>query len=230
MNAKNAAQTGTPLGAVRLAAPRADRAAAVLARAFRDDPIQRYVTPDGDRRARLAPRTFGAVVRYCLLRGEVFTTPDLGGVACWVPPGGKTADLWGVCRSGMVLEPLRLGPAAFGRFMGVSAYMDAERRRVAPAPHWHLFVIGVEPSRQGEGIGGALLAPVLDRADAEGTPCCLETQTERNVRFYEKHGFSVASFGEPRGLPVWTMIRAPRPERAGTRDRKEKSTQEREGR
>lgn len=166
--------------------------------------------PDNNRRARLLRWTCGALVRYCLPHGEVYTTPDLGGVACWLPPGVGTTDIRGMVRSGMVLAPLRLGPAASLRFMGIAAYMDAEREHIVPAPHWYLFAIGVEPPRQGEGIGGALLEPVLARADAIGLSCYLETQTERNVKFYEKHGFTVASVGEPRGLRIWTMLRSPR--------------------
>lgn len=194
---------------VRLGGAQVGSAVAVLTRAFRDDPIQRYVIPDDARRVRRLAWSFGALVRYCLPHGGVYTTPDLGGVACWLPPGVTTTEPWGMIRSGMVLAPLRLGPAAFARFLGVTSCMAAERERVAPGPCWYLCAIGVEPSRQGEGIGGALLGPALARADAGGLPCYLETQVERNVGFYEGHGFTVASVGEPRGLRVWTMLRAP---------------------
>ena len=197
--------------AVALDASRVDRAAAVLARAFQDDPVQRYVIPSGNRRARVAPWTFRVLVRYCLPHGGVYTTPDLGGVACWLPPGIGASEPWGMIRSGMILAPLRLGPTASVRFTRISGYMVVERKRNAPAPHWYLVGIGVEPSRQGEGIGGTLLKPALARADADGVPCYLETQTERNVRFYERHGFRVASEGEPGGQRVWTMLRPPRP-------------------
>ncbi|MDQ4063811.1 MAG: GNAT family N-acetyltransferase [Actinomycetota bacterium] len=194
---------------MRLEAAQIDRASATLARAFQDDPMMRYVLPNDARRARLLPWNFSVLLRYCLPYGEVLTTPDLSGVACWLPPGSGTKEAWGMLRSGMVLAPLRLGPAAFVRFMGLTAYMDAARERIVPTPHWHLFGIGVEPSRQGEGIGGALLDPALARADAHGLPCYLETQTERNVEFYEKRGFKVSEASTVRGLRVWTMLRTP---------------------
>jgi hypothetical protein len=65
--------------------------------------------------------------------------------------------------------------------------------------------VGVEPSEQGRGIGGALMQPILTRAGVEGLPCYLETQNERNLPFYERHGFEVISDGEvPKcGLRVW---------------------------
>ena len=209
MTTKRRALTETTHRTARLEVSQVDRAAATLARAFRDDPIQRYVIPDDARRARLQQWILGALVRYCLPYGEVRATPDLSGVACWMPPGSSMTNLWGMLRSGMALAPLKLGPAALGRFMVLSAYMDATRGRVVPVPHWYLSATGVEPPRQGQGIGGALLDPVLARADAGGLPCYLETQSERNVRFYEKRGFRVSNVGTVRGLRVWAMLRIP---------------------
>jgi ribosomal protein S18 acetylase RimI-like enzyme len=192
-----------------LEAVQVDQAVATLTRAFQDDPIQRYVIPDDARRARLQPWVLGALVRYCLPYGEVHTTPDLDGVACWLPPGSSMTNIWGLLRSGMMLAPLRLGPVAFSRFMVLSTYMDATREHVVSVPHWYLSAIGVEPLRQGQGIGGALLDPVLARADADRLPCYLETQSERNVRFYEKRGFKVSHAGAVRGLRIWSMLRTP---------------------
>jgi GNAT superfamily N-acetyltransferase len=118
-------------------------------------------------------------------------------------------NIWGLLRSGMMLAPLRLGPVAFSRFMVLSTYMDATREHVVSVPHWYLSAIGVERLRQGRGIGGALLDPVLARADADRLPCYLETQSERNVRFYEKRGFKVSHAGAVRGLRIWSMLRTP---------------------
>ncbi len=195
---------------MRLEAAQIDRAVATLARAFRDDPMMRYVLPNDARRARLLPWNFSVLVRYCFPYGEVHTTTNLDGVACWLPPGSSMTNVWGMLRSGMMLAPLRLGPVAFSRSMVLSAYMDAMRGRTVPVPHWYLSAIGVEPSRQGRGIGGALLDPVLARADANRLPCYLETQTERNVEFYEKRGFKVSGASTIRGLRVWAMLRTPR--------------------
>ena len=55
------------------------------------------------------------------------------------------------------------------------------------------------------------MRPILARAGAEGLPCYLETQNERNVPFYERHGFEVVSDGEvpKRGLRGWAMVGDP---------------------
>ena len=46
-------------------------------------------------------------------------------------------------------------------------------------PHWYVFVLGVRPERQGEGLGRALLDPALARADRDRLPAYLETTKEQ---------------------------------------------------
>jgi len=76
----------------------------------------------------------------------------------------------------------------------------------------NLYYVGVTPTQQGHGIGSALLASFLARADAEALPCYLETGVARNVGFYERQGFQVVAEGVlPREGPrLWAMLRVPR--------------------
>ena len=89
----------------------------------------------------------------------------------------------------------------------------AMHRKHPKEPHHYLFVLGVEPSRQGQGVGRALLDALSARADDAKLPCYLETDTEDNVRFYRSAGYDVidelriASLGD---LHMWCMRRAPR--------------------
>lgn len=87
--------------------------------------------------------------------------------------------------------------------------VSRHHERLVQAPHWYLLILGVEPERQGQGIGSALIAPNLARADAEGLPCYLETAKEPNVMFYRRHGFEVRDEENiPGGGPkVWMMVR-----------------------
>ena len=57
--------------------------------------------------------------------------------------------------------------------------------------HWHLGPVGVLPSHQGKGIGTKLLRRFCKEVDACIAPAYLETDTDRNVRFYERFGFQV---------------------------------------
>jgi GNAT superfamily N-acetyltransferase len=101
---------------------------------------------------------------------------------------------------------------AFGRFTQVLAYLEPFHKRDVPVRHWYLSILGVDPARQGQGLGGALLQPILSRADEEGVPCYLETGQPKAISFYRKHGFEVVVQDvEPKsGLRFWTFRREPR--------------------
>ena len=78
---------------------------------------------------------------------------------------------------------------------------------------WYLFLLGVEPSRQRRGLGGALMRPVMERADTARVACYLETENERNVAFYLKQGFEMIVNGEEAGatgVKFWTFRRQPK--------------------
>ena len=56
-------------------------------------------------------------------------------------------------------------------------------------PHWYLNIVATLPSERSRGLGAAVLAPILARADAEALPCYLESTNPRNHTLYHRHGF-----------------------------------------
>jgi GNAT superfamily N-acetyltransferase len=76
---------------------------------------------------------------------------------------------------------------------------------------WYLSIIGLAPEFQNRGLGGGLVKPVLEKADALGVPSYLETFNPRNRSFYTRLGYQeAASFVEPvTGSEYWIMIREP---------------------
>ena len=62
--------------------------------------------------------------------------------------------------------------------------------------HWHLGPIGVRPSHQGSGIGTMLMERFCREVDACYAKAYLETEGDKNVRFYEKFGFKVVRESE----------------------------------
>jgi ribosomal protein S18 acetylase RimI-like enzyme len=201
---------------VRLTAQQYRQASEVLGRAFYDDPLTQYIIPDDTRRARLLPSFFGTAVHYCLRYGEVYTTPDVQGVACWLPPEDAIPTTARIIGLGLRALPLRLLPWELRRALLMENYTSAMHRSIVPARHWYLWVLGVDPPYQRRGIGSRLLRPILARADVEGMPCYLETEKERNVPFYQHHGFKVMREGKmPRSnVHVWAMLRDPGTNRA----------------
>ena len=197
--------------------PRSDatghtRAAAALARAFVDYDLMVYAVPEAARRGRAVRALYDALLADSLRYGEVYATRDRAGVACWLPPGREHLTVVRQLRAGMLSVPLRFGPGGFRRLLAYDTLGRALHHELAPMPHWYLSAIGVEPERQGQGVAAALLQPILQRADAAGLPCYLETHREANLRIYRKHGFDLARCADLPGhaIPVWAMLRKPR--------------------
>ena len=66
-------------------------------------------------------------------------------------------------------------------------------RHEPKSQHWHLGPIGVLPSHHGLGIGSMLMERFCMEVDACKAEAYLETDVDKNVRFYEKFGFKVIS-------------------------------------
>jgi GNAT superfamily N-acetyltransferase len=110
----------------------------------------------------------------------------------------------------------RFGPGPYGRFTEAFRHFEHIHHQCIAGPHWYLALLGVSPECQRQGIGGALLTPVLQRADQEGLSCYLETFVSDNVPFYQHRGFEVVEVGvEPQSkIAFWAMKRAPRAARS----------------
>jgi GNAT superfamily N-acetyltransferase len=184
--------------------------AAALARAFQDDPLQTYILPDAEERARRSPAHFASILRYGLLFGEVFAAPGRArGAAVVLPPDGWEITPERAAAAGFDQWPITLGAVAAERFSSALSVLEPLHHRDVPRAHWYVLLLGVAPDAQGTGLGRALLQPVFDRATAAGQPCYLETAQPKNVGFYEHLGFRVVvDMVEPTsGLRLWTFRR-----------------------
>jgi GNAT superfamily N-acetyltransferase len=198
---------------VRVREDQIDIAAGVLARAFQLDPVMVYVVPDADERARLLPPFMKAFVTYATMFGEPLTTAERPeAVALWLPLDDLSETPERDHQAGIDQIPTIFGAEAFTRFMHIARTAERFHQRTAPEQHLYLQFLGVEPSRQGQGLGSALIRPMLDRADAYGLPCYLETFQPRNVPLYQKRGFKITiEEVEPNsGVRGWAFLREPR--------------------
>jgi GNAT superfamily N-acetyltransferase len=183
----------------------------VLALAFRDNPAMVAMFPGASEDERL--RALGtcmdgfvaSVLRY--------------GVAEGVKDGGRVTAVSLSFRPGtfpppflatlmQAKGPLRAGPRAALRFARLDREMHARHARY---PHWYLWFLGVDPQRQGQGLGSLLLRSLSSKAEADGTACYLEADILRNVRLYERHGYRVESEETlpASGVRFWFMKRPP---------------------
>ncbi|MGY1693612.1 GNAT family N-acetyltransferase [Geodermatophilus sp. SYSU D00814] len=189
--------SGDTRSAVRRAT-RADRRplAALLAAAFSDDPVFTAAFPPGararDARMRLL---FRLEVARSERRGGTWMTDDGAAGAVWFPPGRWASTTW---------EDVVQGPAAVAAFareapLGVRIRTVMDAHHLELPDHWYLLYVGVVPGRQGQGLGSALLRPVLDECDREGLPAYLEATCERSRGLYARLGFADR---EPLPLPA----------------------------
>jgi ribosomal protein S18 acetylase RimI-like enzyme len=180
---------------------RIDALAAVYARAFLDDPIVRWPLPDTPDVHDRIRQVFAPIYLGIADNGVIWEAGDASGFAVWIPAGAA--------------DDMFESDAAVQRSLAPLTADDGERYRVlwdwiearVPTDVWYLDAIAVEPSRQGQGVGGALMRHGLDAAAGAGVDAFLETALARNVRYYERFGFRVVDEGEPEpgGPHVWFM-------------------------
>jgi ribosomal protein S18 acetylase RimI-like enzyme len=191
---------------VRLERERLGEAGEVLARAFHDDPAWVWLFPDPERRAALLPWLFR--MGFDVTDADVWGAggETVQGAARWLGPTRPVARVGPTLRA-LVATPLRLGRATVP-FLAYGRAVEQLRLEVAPGPHWYLAGIGVEPSLQRRGLGGALLRPGLEAAADAGLPAVLLTNNESNLAFYERHGFrTVREAHTPaEGPRAWAMV------------------------
>lgn len=185
-----------------------ERLVEVLTRAFVGDPVAQWFICQDERRRERSDRLFRWFLNDSIPHGLTYTNDAHQGVALWIPPHRWQMPL----RRQVALLPeiLRIVGAknALSRITGVDCYQRSHPK----AAHYFLLCLGVLPELQGQGIGSALLRPMLERLDRERMPAYLEASKEANVPFYEKHGFRVTEevYGGSTGPKQWMMWRDPR--------------------
>ncbi|MGW6839539.1 GNAT family N-acetyltransferase [Streptomyces sp. NPDC054958] len=186
-----------------------DAVARLLDEAFRTDPVSSWVFPDPEHRAAVHGKFLGVFVDVALEEGRIDYAVDGSAAALWLripagDPEGEAVEDDVPARMRAVADPDNERCELVGRLTG-AVHPTAEE-------HEYLLMIAVAPGRQGQGLGGELIAPVLERCDREGVPAYLEASSERSKGLYERLGWELT--GDPVRLPdgplMWPMWRKPR--------------------
>jgi GNAT superfamily N-acetyltransferase len=181
------------------------RIARTASRAFVDDPVMRWLIPDDDEYEAHHQVFFGNIARRWLATDSLWCTDDVAAMAGWVPPGRPEVEPDGVV-------PFEHPEWRLARF---AALREAMTGNTPTESHWYLNMLATHPDWQRQGLGAALMGAVFEIADGEGLPCYLETETEVNVAYYQRHGFVVRSEWDVRtddseGPHMWGMLRPAR--------------------
>ena len=149
--------------------------AEALALAFVDDPAWAWLLRDPRERGDRLLEFFNSELRHMVPEHlEVWTTEDGAAAAAWAPPGR-----WGVPFTTILREvPTML--RIFGRRLPLATRQLLKLERLHPRrpEHWYLHYLGAVPERQGQGLGSALMRPMLEHCDEQGLPAYLESSTE----------------------------------------------------
>ena len=183
-----------------------DRISRIAAAGFFDDPVMGWLFPDDGVRIERLRVLFGGLVRDTLPdRGTIHLADDAC-AAIWRDPsfehGRMAADR--VQDEVADDDPMPFTDDELARLTVLGAAMAASHPH---DPHWYLNVVSTLPPRQGQGLGTAVLQPVLERCDAEGARAYLESTNPRNHTLYHRHGFvdagEITIDGGPSLTPMW---------------------------
>lgn len=178
----------------------------VLARAFRDNPMNRAIHgPSPSRRLRANRAGLRSLVLDHEASAETRVIRNEGRVV-----GGFVAVAPG--RYPLPGASLRRqlgcffwqGARAMDRWSFVS---DALHRRHPSSPYWYLAVLGVDPVSQGRGFGGRLLAALGELAARQPAPIHLESDRAESVDFYRARGFEPVESVLLLEVPCWRLER-----------------------
>lgn len=159
----------------------------ILVKSFDDNKSVNYVVKqDRNREARIR-----GLMDYsydiCNAFGDVWISDDARACALVLHPDKKrltlSSILWDAKLAINVIGLHRISKV-LGRESKIKSFHPKERFS-------YLWFIGVSPEFQNIGKGSQLLNEVIKDSNAEGRPIYLETSVDRNIPWYQKHGFEI---------------------------------------
>ncbi|MFX1569072.1 MAG: GNAT family N-acetyltransferase [Promethearchaeota archaeon] len=186
----------------------------VAGEAFVDDPVMVYSFPDEEERKKNSQYGFYMIYNYGIKYGLTYaTTENFEGITIWLPPDNVYPSTWQMMRYGGFYTMRRVGLKlkAMKRSIIVFKYEEERHRALAPFDHWYFQNIAVKPEEQGKGYGSYLISTMLKTIESDGLPVYVETNTEKAMSIYQKHGFEVLEYTiiPETDIPLWCMLRKP---------------------
>lgn len=188
----------TPQATVPALHDEAARTISTLVTAFAADPFIRWMFPRADQYLLAFPRVLQFFAGAAFDSDTAYRSADFCSAVLWLPPG-VSPDEEGL---GQVLAN-HVDAAMQEQVFAVMEQVGAGHPE---APHWYLPAMGVDPIRQGSGIGSEVLDHSLARCDQTCGLAYLESTNPANIPFYQRHGFEVVGEIQIDGSPVLTRM------------------------
>jgi hypothetical protein len=185
-----------------------DILATMLADAFHNDALTRWITPDEDRRRAQLPDFFRVFLDISLRYDAVYTNASRDAALLFLPPGGwEETEKRGVELSQRFEEILGDDVEAMATISGLQAIHHPTGRA-----HYYVSFGGVNPHNQRRGAMTTLLKALIDRADVEGFGSYTEASSAGGAFAARRAGFSEIGhkIAIPNGPTLRPMWREPR--------------------
>jgi ribosomal protein S18 acetylase RimI-like enzyme len=181
----------------------ADQAVGTIVLAFSADPIARWFYPDPHRYLLHLPSFVRAFAGKAFEHNSAYYVDGYLGAALWLPPGVQPDE--------NALATLLQRTIPEENQQEIFAFMEQMDRSHPSEPHWYLPMIGVDPGKQGNGYGSALLKHALERCDGEVKLAYLEASSRKSISLYQRRGFELAgTIQVGSSPPMFPMVRKPR--------------------
>ncbi|MEO1431064.1 MAG: GNAT family N-acetyltransferase, partial [Cyanobacteria bacterium J06633_8] len=167
---------------IRLEKSQIDKASQILAAAFNQDPFFQHVLPQ-EGKDKLLYCLWQNILRYCQPHHSTYTTPELKGIAVWIPPGEYPINPLRFLLAGFYKLPFQVGLKRMRNF-SLFRLLEKYHKQDMSVPHWYLLGLGVSPDYQGQGIGGSLIQPILKQADETPKPSRYQWGTDISCLWY----------------------------------------------
>jgi GNAT superfamily N-acetyltransferase len=181
----------------------ATRAIDVIVLAFSSDPVARWTWSDPHQFLLHFPRFVQAFGGEAFSHDSAYGVDDYSGAALWLPPGVEPDE--------QTLMTLLQQTSSEQSRRDAPEVMQQMGRFHPSEPHWYLPLMGIDPLRQGQGRGSALIRHALVPVDTDRRPAYLESTNPKNVPLYQRHGFELLGTVQVGSSPpIFPMLRPAR--------------------
>ena len=187
------------------------KASLVLADAFQNDPL--WSKTIGKENEKGYPVMAEMLLKYCIKYGQIYSSSNnYEGIVALAQGETSYMTFGRLLKSGGIIPILKLGFKRLITIANAFTPMDEVRKKhMKDRAFVYIQVIGVSTQLQGKGFGKKMLNALIQASEKTKIPIYLDTETERNVKWYERFGFKTV---EQMTLPVieqpmWAMKREP---------------------